>query len=79
MKYLEPFAKAVFAQKRQEQGKGMVFRKFFAEEILDISSSKLQRLESIKKLSSKVKAAVESGSLKETNAIRLSGLPMEEQ
>lgn len=79
VKYLEPFAKAVFAQKRQEQGKGMVFRKFFAEEILDISSSKLQRLESIKKLSPKVKAAVESGSLKETNAIRLAGLPMEEQ
>ena len=79
VKYLEPFARAVFAQKRQEQSKGMVFRKFFAEEILDISSSKLQRLESIEKLSPKVKAAVESGSLKETNAIRLAGLPMEEQ
>ena len=79
VKYLEPFARAVFAQKRQEQGKGMVFRKFFAEEILDISSSKLQRLESIKKLSPKVKAAVESCSLKETNAIRLAGLSEEEQ
>ena len=79
VKYLEPFARAVFAQKRQEHGKGMVFRKFFAEEILDISSSKLQRLESIGKLSAKVKAAVESGVLKETNAVKLAGLSLEEQ
>ena len=79
VKYLEPFARAVFAQKKREQGRGMVFRKFFAEEILDISSSKLQRLESIEKLSPRVKAAVESGSLKETNAVRLAGFSMEEQ
>ena len=79
VKYLEPFARAVFAHKRQEQGKGMVFRKFFAEEILDISSSKLQRLEAIEKLSPKVKAAVEKGFLKETNAVRMAGLSMEEQ
>ena len=79
VKYLEPFARAVFAQKRKEHGKGMVFRKFFAEEILDISSSKLQRLESIKKMSDKVKTAVESGYLRESSAVRLSGMSLEKQ
>lgn len=79
VKYLEPFARAVFAQKRKEHGKGMVFRKFFAEEILDISSSKLQRLEAIKKMSEKVKTAVESGYLRESSAVRLSGMPLEQQ
>jgi len=79
VKYLEPFARAVFAQKRKEHGKGMVFRKFFAEEILDISSSKLQRLESIKKMSEKVKTAVESGYLRESSAVRLSGMSLDKQ
>lgn len=79
VKYLEPFARAIFAQKRQEQGAGMVFRKFFAEEILGISSSKLQRIESIGKMSENIKRAVQDGIISETAATQLTTLSADEQ
>lgn len=79
VKFLEPFARAVFAQRKQEQGKGMVFRKFFAEEILDISSSKLQRIEAVGKMTENVKLAVKEGVIGETAAARLAGLSPDDQ
>ena len=48
VKYLESFARAIYNQKcRGIRGR---FRDFFAEEILSISKSRLQRINSIEKL-----------------------------
>lgn len=77
VKYLEAFAKAIFNQKsRGIRGR---FRNFFAEEILNISKSQLQRISSMEKLTEKVKQAVDEKKISETAAMELATLTHEEQ
>ena len=52
IKFLEKFAKAIYHQK--DRGTRGRFRTFFAEEILNISKSQLQRLNSMEKLTDEV-------------------------
>ena len=77
VKYLEAFAKAIFNQKsRGIRGR---FRNFFAEEILNISKSQLQRISSMEKLTENVKKAVDDKKISETAAMELATLTPEEQ
>ena len=78
IKYLKPFAEAIYAQKRKDGYKGE-FRRFFAEEIIGTSKSQLQRLESIEKMSDKVKNAVDTNLISKTAAAELSSLSKEKQ
>ena len=77
MKYLEGFARAIYNQKcRGIRGR---FRDFFATEILSISKSQLQRINSIEKLTESVKTAVGEKKLSETAAIEMASMTAEEQ
>lgn len=77
MKYLEGFARAIYNQKcRGIRGR---FRDFFAEEILNISKSQLQRINSLEKLTENVKTAVSEKKLSETAAMELASMTAEEQ
>ena len=77
VKYLEAFAKAIYNQKNS--GNRGRFRSFFAEEILNISKSQLQRIKSMEKLTDKVKAAIDEKIISETAAMELATLTPEEQ
>ena len=77
VKYLEAFAKAIYNQKNS--GNRGRFRSFFAEEILNISKSQLQRIKSMEKLTDKVKAAIDEKIISETAAMELATLTQEEQ
>ena len=77
VKYLEAFAKAIYNQKNS--GNRGRFRSFFAEEILNISKSQLQRIKSMEKLTEKVKAAIDEKIISETAAMELATLTPEEQ
>lgn len=74
---LKPLAKKFYDNIRAEK-KGK-FRNFFANEILKISDSELQRLESLKNLSPRALKALTDGVLNKTVASRLAGLSAEEQ
>ena len=75
--YLESFAKAIYNQKcRGIRGR---FRDFFAEEILNMSKSQLQRINSLEKLTESVKTAVGEKKLSETAAMELASMTAEEQ
>ena len=77
VKYLERFAKAIYNQKnRGTRGR---FVNFFAEEILNISKSQLLRINSLEKLSEKVRAAVDDKKISETAAMEMATLTLEEQ
>ncbi|MBR0287654.1 MAG: ParB N-terminal domain-containing protein [Selenomonadaceae bacterium] len=77
MKYLEGFARAIYNQKcRGIRGR---FRDFFAEEILNISKSQLQRINSLEKLTESVKTAVSEKKLSETAAMEMASMTAEEQ
>ena len=77
IKYLESFAKAIYNQKcRGIRGR---FRDFFAEEILNMSKSQLQRINSLEKLTESVKTAVGEKKLSETAAMELASMTAEEQ
>ena len=77
VKYLEAFAKAIYNQKdRRNRGR---FRTFFAEEILNISTTQLQRMKSMEKLSDSVKKALEEGKINESAAAEFVSMTMEEQ
>lgn len=77
VKYLESFARAIYNQKcRGIRGR---FRDFFATEILSISKSQLQRINSIEKLTESVKTAVGEKKLSETAAIEMASMTAEEQ
>lgn len=78
IKYLKPFAEAIYAQKRKDGYKGE-FRRFFAEEIIGTSKSQLQRIESIEKMSDKVKNAVDTNLISKTAATELSSMSKEKQ
>ena len=76
MKYLEGFAMAIYNQKcRGIRGR---FRDFFAEEILNISKSQLQRINSLEKLTESVKTAVSEKKLSETAAMEMARMKAEE-
>ena len=77
VKYLEGFAKAIYNQKNKGQ-RGR-FRNFFAEEILNISKSQLQRINSMEKLTDKVKRAVDNEKISETAAMEMATMSPEEQ
>ena len=79
IKQLEPIARKIFAE---EKAKGNIdgnFRRFFAEEILGISSSALQRKLALEKLTPKAKEAVNCGKISETAASELVSMPASEQ
>ena len=77
VKYLEGFARAIYNQK--ERGNRGNFRNFFAEEILNISKSQLQRINSIGRLTEKVKEAIDDKKISETAATELATMTPEEQ
>ena len=77
VKYLESFAKAIYNQK--DRGKRGRFRNFFAEEILNISKSQLQRINSMDKLTDRVKQAVDDKKISETAAMEIATMTAEEQ
>ena len=77
IKFLEKFAKAIYHQK--DRGTRGRFRTFFAEEILNISKSQLQRLNSMEKLTDEVKQAVDDKKISETAATELATMTPEEQ
>ncbi len=77
IRFLEKFAKAIYHQK--DRGTRGRFRTFFAEEILNISKSQLQRLNSMEKLTDEVKQAVDDKKISETAAMELATMTPEEQ
>lgn len=77
VKYLEEFARAIYNQKNFGQ-RGR-FRNFFAEEILNISKSQLQRIKSMEKLTAQVKNALDAKRISETSAMEMANLTAEEQ
>ena len=77
IRYLEKFAKAIYNQK--DRGKRGRFRNFFAEEILNISKSQLQRINSMEKLTDKVKQAIDDKKLSESAAREMTTMTAEEQ
>lgn len=77
IKSLEGFAKAIYHQKnRRARGR---FRNFFAEEVLNISKSQLQRINAMENLTDKVKQAVDEKKISETAAMAMSNMTAEEQ
>ena len=77
VKYLESFAKAIYNQKnRGFRGR---FRNFFAEEILNISKSQLQRINAMEKLTTRVKQAIDEKKISESAALEMSNMTFEEQ
>jgi len=77
VKYLETFAKAIYHQKnRGSRGR---FRNFFAEEILNMSKSQLQRISAMEKLTDKVRAAIDDKTISESAALAMSNMTAEEQ
>ena len=77
VKYLEKFARAIFNQK--SRGLRGRFVNFFAEEILNISKSQLLRINSLEKLTEKVKQAIDDKKISETAAIEMTTMLPEEQ
>lgn len=77
VKYLESFAKAIYHQKNR--GKRGRFRSFFAEEILNMSKSQLQRINAMEKLTDKVKTAIDEKIISESAALAMANMTAEEQ
>ena len=77
IKYLESFAKAIYNQK--DRGFRGRFRNFFAEEILNISKSQLQRINAMEKLTARVKQAIDEKKISESAALEMSNMTFEEQ
>ena len=72
---LEPIAQKIF---KADQIQG-TFRKFFAEQILSISQSKLQRMKSLAKLVDEARAALDIGMISESAAVELASHSEEDQ
>ena len=77
VKYLEAFAKAIYNQK--DRGNRGRFRTFFAEEILNISTTQLHRMKSMEKLTEKVRKAMDEGKISESVAAEFATMTTEEQ
>lgn len=68
---LEPIARKLY---EKDHPKGMTFRRFFAESVLNESESSFQRLRTLKNLSEKAKTALTEGKISETAAAKLATL-----
>ena len=77
IKHLEAFARAIYNQKNW--GSRGRFRTFFAEQILNISKSQLQRIISMENLTANVKRAIDEKKISETAATEMASMPAEEQ
>ena len=87
VRQMEPIARAIYADAKEKgalaESEGsslnMRFRTFFAKEILDISEAKLQRLQSLTKLTEKARKAFDEGLIGKTVAAQMASLSSEEQ
>lgn len=87
VRQMEPIARAIYEEAKEKgalaESEGtslnMRFRTFFAKEILDISEAKLQRLQSLAKLTEKAKEAFDEGLIGQTIAVQMASLSPEEQ
>lgn len=85
VKQLEPIARAIYQEAKEkgeladETGANMKFRTFFAEHVLSMSKSALQRLQSLEQLSDDAKVAFEDGAISKSVATELASLDQEEQ
>ena len=77
IKYLEQFARAIYNQKNNRQ-RGR-FRNFFAEEILNVSETRLHRIKALEKLTDGVRQAIDENKISETAAQIMTGMTAEEQ
>jgi hypothetical protein len=82
---LEPIARAIYEEEKEKgvlsdgNGKNTPFRTFFAEQILAISPTALQRLKTLENLSDEAVAAFEEGIISKSAATELAALSKEEQ
>ena len=77
---LEPIARIYYDELRaNNEHKGMSFRAYFAEKFLGISSSSLQRLITLRKLTPEAKAALVNGDVSDTLAAYIARKSPEEQ
>ena len=87
VRQMEPIARAIYEDAKEKgalaESEGsslnMRFRTFFAKEILDISEAKLQRLQSLTKLTEKARKAFDEGLIGKTVAAQMASLSPEEQ
>lgn len=87
VRQMEPIARAIYEDAKEkgalaeseDSSLNMRFRTFFAKEILDISEAKLQRLQSLAKLTKKAKEAFDEGLIGQTIAVQMASLSPEEQ
>ena len=87
VRQMEPIARAIYEDAKEkgalaeseDSSLNMRFRTFFAKEILDISEAKLQRLQSLTKLTEKARKAFDEGLIGKTVAAQMASLSPEEQ
>ena len=85
VKQLEPIARSIYQEAKEkgdltdENGANMKFRTFFAEHILSISKSALQRLQVLSQLTDEARKALEEGLIGKSVATELAALSKEEQ
>ena len=85
VKQLEPIARSIYQEAKEkgdltdENGANMKFRTFFAEHILSISKSALQRLQVLLQLTDEARKALEEGLIGKSVATELAALSKEEQ
>ena len=82
---LEPIARAIYQEAKEKSeladanGVNMKFRTFFAEHILSISKSALQRLQTLSQLTDEAKNAFEEGLIGKSVAVEIATLDQELQ
>ena len=82
---LEPIARAIYQEAKEKgeladaNGVNMKFRTFFAEHILSISKSALQRLQTLSQLTDEAKKAFEEGLIGKSVAVEIATLDQELQ
>ena len=85
VKQLEPIARSIYQEAKEkgdltdENGANMKFRTFFAEHILSISKSALQRLQVLSQLTDEARKALEEGLIGKSVATEVAALSKEEQ
>ena len=85
VKQLEPIARAIYQEAKEkgeltdETGANIRFRTFFAEHILSISKSALQRLQALERLTDAAKKAFSDGLIGKSVATELAALPEDDQ
>ena len=76
---LEPIARAAYNDKLKNNNIKGSFRKYFAEEVLQMSSTVLQRKKTLEKMTKEVIDAIQDGTISETAAGELASLAPEQQ